>query len=70
MVRLKALSANPPVEAKLFQFLMVRLKDCQHLEWLKKNHVSIPYGTIKSSELDEYYQGVMLFQFLMVRLKA
>ena len=49
MVRLKADPLSfPDITFSSFQFHMVRLKDTAHPDNTDPNHVSIPYGTIKS----------------------
>jgi len=55
---------------KLFQFLMVRLKEYLDYKDLKKYIISIPYGAIKSVGVYAFRYSVFKFQFLMVRLKA
>ena len=69
MVRLKAAGLNPALLYGGFQFLMVRLKDCDFTSSRLIHFVSIPYGTIKSFFNPEEAFEVFLFQFLMVRLK-
>ncbi len=49
MVRLKVYRTDYIVEAETkFQFLMVRLKVYHFVQTTKRQHISIPYGAIKS----------------------
>ena len=49
---------------------MVRLKADNGLNRPLQIHISIPYGSIKSSSPHLNIINIVLFQFLMVRLKA
>ncbi len=48
---------------------MVRLKGARWRAFNKEKIISIPYGAIKSTPLDEFKRTFFEFQFLMVRLK-
>ncbi len=52
-----------------FQFLMVRLKGYLLNVCKRINGISIPYGAIKRKGYRGCHKTLLLFQFLMVRLK-
>ncbi len=52
-----------------FQFLLVRLKVRQEKEKLRRSQISIPSGAIKRTIGYGHTKDVLLFQFLLVRLK-
>ncbi len=70
MVRLKAIASGGRASIARFQFLMVRLKGWPLVPVLHYSHISIPYGSIKSSPELNMERLRAAFQFLMVRLKA
>ena len=49
---------------------MVRLKGGSEWDYDILEEISIPYGAIKSIHCKHFFPVVVLFQFLMVRLKA
>ncbi len=49
---------------------MVRLKDLHTGYYDRFSGISIPYGAIKSISLQNFLVVGIIFQFLMVRLKA
>ena len=72
MVRLKGMrSARACRRSPQFQFLMVRLKGpASHAGDNQRYHISIPYGAIKRRCRSASSSASVIFQFLMVRLKA
>ncbi len=70
MVRLKYIGDYAFTNSNFrFQFLLVRLKEHYEMHIQKFSHISIPYGAIKSRELEIHVSEIIEFQFLMVRLK-
>ena len=56
-------------KSRIFQFLMVQLKDIYRPKDKLFSYISIPYGSIKSDIQDAYKRDEVIFQFLMVQLK-